>query len=606
MRWCATSAAFGWPADRSLRISAPRAIGRGIMADPLLLTDSRRLTGPNLYWARVGAVLDVAVADETAPRALQAWEESARVILDAVGWRDETTRVRRFPGGASLVISAPIDALYAATEVNDWALGAANAALTGAPMPDIQHGAALLRHLIEMESQPSLLAMHQAAAAHRVTLLVDEHIASVGTGTGCRSWTLDQVPAPDTVDWSAVHDVPTVLVTGSNGKTTTVRLLTAVLTAAGRAVGMCCSDTVNVAGEVLERGDWSGPGGARRVLRDPRVEVAVLETARGGILRRGLAADRADAAIITNVAEDHFGEFGITDLAGLAEAKLVVARALGPAGRLVLNGADPELVRCASRVEVPICWFAAESGNTVLRAHIAAGGEAVTVDRGSFLIVRDRESHAVAPVADVPITLSGAARHNVSNVLGVIALATALGVEPGTIARGLTGFHGTAADNPGRLNLFELAGVTILVDFAHNPHGMQALVALAASLPARRRLIVMGQAGDRDDVAIAEFARSAWAFRPDRIVLKEMEKYLRGRATGDVTGIMEAEFLRLGAPRSAIAHAASEYDAVVDALHWAESGDLLLLPLHSERERCLALFDRLQSEGWAPGHRVPG
>jgi cyanophycin synthetase len=407
------------------------------------------------------------------------------------------------------------------------------------------------------------------------------------------------------VDWARVHDVPTVLVTGSNGKTTTVRLLAAVLTASGRAVGMCCSDTVNVAGEVLERGDWSGPGGARRVLRDSRVETAVLETARGGILRRGLAVERADAAIITNIAEDHFGEFGISDLAGLAEAKLVVARALGPAGPLVLNAADPELVRCAPHIGLPLIWFAVDSGNPVLRTHIAAGGEAVTVDRGSFLLVRDREPYPVAPVSDVPITLSGAARHNVANVLGVIALAASLGLEPATIARGLTRFHGSAADNPGRLNLFRLGGATALVDFAHNPHGMQALVALAASLPARRRLILMGQAGDREDEAIIQLARSAWGLRPDRIVLKEMEKYLRGRAPGEVTRILEAEFLRLGAAGATIGHAASEYDAVRDALNWVGPGDLLLLPLHSERERCLTLLDRLQAEGWTPGHELP-
>ncbi len=575
------------------------------MSDPLFLDDSRRLTGPNLYWDRVGAVLDVTVADHEAPRALRAWEESARIILDAIGWREEATRIRRFPGGASLVISAPLDALYAATEVNEWALGAANAALTGTPAPDLEHATALLRHIIQMEANPALLVMQRAAAAHGVTFLVDDHVASVGSGTGCRSWTLDQVPSPSAVNWSQVHDVPAVLVTGSNGKTTTVRLLTAILTAAGRTVGMCCSDTVSVGGEVLERGDWSGPGGARMVLRDPRVEVAVLETARGGMLRRGLAVDRADAAIITNIAEDHFGEFGITDLAGLADAKLIVARALDRDGRLVLNAEDPQLVAAAPRLEVPVTWFAADAANPVLRAHMAAGGEAVTVVENTLVLVRDHEAHVVAPVADVPITLHGAARHNVANVLGAVAVAATLGLGPATISRGLTRFRGSADDNPGRLNLFDLGGVTVVVDFAHNPHGMNAMVGFAASLPGKRRLILMGQAGDRDDAAIREFARSAWRFYPDRIQLKEMAQYLRGRAPGEVTRVLEAEFRRLGAPAAAIGRADSEFDAVLAALAWARPGDLLLLPLHSERERCLALLDRLQTAHWAPGTPVP-
>jgi UDP-N-acetylmuramyl tripeptide synthase len=134
---------------------------------------------------------------------------------------------------------------------------------------------------------------------------------------------------------------------------------------------------------------------------------------------------------------------------------------------------------------------------------------------------------------------------------------------------------------------------------------MQALVALAEQLPSRRRLILMGQAGDRDDDAIRDFAKSAWRFRPDRIVLKEMEKYLRGRAHGEVTALLEAEFLRLGASPEAIGRAESEFEAVVVALEWARPGDLLLLPLHSERGRCLTLLDRLQAANWLPGSPIP-
>ncbi len=561
----------------------------------IIQNDSRRLTGPNLLCDRPGAVLDVSLSDGQANEAIVAWTGAVREILAAVGWEKEEIVVRRFAGGASLAITAPLDALYAATEVNEWALASANAALAGAPSPDLSEAQGRLRGLIAAERRPTLLELSQAARSRGVTFLMDEELVSVGTGTGVRCWPLAEAPAPDAVDWSQIHDVPTVLVTGSNGKTTTVRLLAALLAGGGRMTGFCCSDSVTVGTDTLARGDWSGPGGARMVLRDPRVEAAVLETARGGMLRRGLAVTRADAAIITNIAEDHFGEFGIADLASLAQAKLVVARALGAEGRLVLNADDPVLVEQAPRGRMPIVWFSLEPANQVIQAHLEGGGQAAMLEGDQLLLAHARQRVPLATLSEVPITLGGAARHNVANALGTAALAAAVGVPPEEITQGLRSFGGGPGENPGRLNVFSFGGVTAVVDFAHNPHGMAALVASTAQLPAKRRLIILGQAGDRDDHAIREFARSAWPFAPDRIVLKEMADYRRGRAPGEITGLMKAEFLRLGAPPETITEADSEFDAVHVALAWARPGDLLLLPVHSERDRVLALLEGLRS-----------
>jgi UDP-N-acetylmuramyl tripeptide synthase len=613
-----------------------------VTPDAARITDSRRVPGPNLLWDRPGVVLDVVLPDDVADGLIAAWRREIERLLAAVGWGAEATTVRRFPGGASLAMSAPVDCLFTATEINEWAFESAQAELEGTGVLDLTAAADRLRLEIEAERKPRLLALRDAARAHGVSFLMDPHLVSVGTGAGSLTWKIEELPLPESVDWSEVYDVPAVLITGSNGKTTSTRLLTAVLTSAGRVVGMCCTDSVIVGGELISRGDWAGPGGARMVLRDRRVEVAVLETARGGILRRGLAIERATAAIVTNVAEDHFGEFGIHDLAALAEAKLVVGRALGGDGLLVLNADDPVLVSAASRVRVPLCWFSLDRTNPVLESHIRAGGAAVWVEEGEIRAdkaVRTdpkglprrrvaaggsqgrlgrrtakaeetdellRSPLSIAQVADVPITLGGAATHNVANALGVVALALGLGVDPAVIGRGLTRFKGSSSENPGRLNLFELGGATAVADFAHNPHGMDALVRMANALPSRRRLLVLGQAGDRDDSAIDDLTRSAWAFRPDRIILKEMEPYRRGRPVGEVTGLMRAEFVRLGARPDSITGAPSEFAALLDALRWAERGDLLLLPLHAERERGLELLERLQRDGWRPGDEVVG
>ncbi|HXO20661.1 MAG TPA: Mur ligase family protein, partial [Thermoanaerobaculia bacterium] len=324
------------------------------------LLDSRRLTGPNLLLDRAGAVVDVALAPAEVPAAIELWRGCARRLLEAVGWEREKLAARRFPGGASLAFTAPIDALYAATEVNEaaWAMAEAALAKPSVAPADLEAVAALLRTAIAAESNPALLALERAAAVHGVAFLADADCASVGLGAGSLAWPVRGLPDPAAVDWSRVRDVPVVLVTGTNGKTTTVRLLAAMLAVSGKVAGFTSTDRIEVGGKVLERGDYSGPGGARTLLRDPRVEAAVLETARGGILRRGLAVRSADAALVTNVAADHLGDLGVHDLRTLAEAKLVVARAVPPRGRLVLPAADRELAMQGPKSGgAPILWF---------------------------------------------------------------------------------------------------------------------------------------------------------------------------------------------------------------------------------------------------------
>jgi cyanophycin synthetase len=340
-------------------------------------------------------------------------------------------------------------------------------------------------------------------------------------------------------------------------------------------------------------------------LRDNRVETAVLETARGGLLRRGLAVERAEVAIVTNVAEDHFGEFGVYDLAALADAKLVVARAVGTSGELVLNADDPSLVEAAPRLAARIVWFALDRANRVVARHLAAGGDACVVERDAFVLLRGGRQETVARVAAAPITFGGGARHNAANALAAIAAAAVLKVPAETIGRGLIGFQGSAVDNPGRANLYDVGGVQVVVDFAHNPPGMAALADIAAALPARRRLVAIGQAGDRDDDAIRELARAAFALRPDHVIVKEMEKYRRGRAPGEVPGLLAGELRRLGVPDSAVSTASDDLGALHQALEWARPGDLLLLTVHADQQAALGLLERIRRDGWEPGRPLP-
>jgi UDP-N-acetylmuramyl tripeptide synthase len=560
------------------------------------LLDSRRLTGPSLLLDRPGAILDVAFAPGEGAAAISVWAAQARRMLDAVGWTGAEVAMRRFAGGASLAITAPVDGLYAATEINDWAWGAAEAAVTGLAAPDFQAAAARLRDEIAREANPALIALQANAASRGVAFLADDHFASVGLGKGSLVWPVRALPEAGDVDWSHVYDIPVLLVTGTNGKTTTVRLLAAIVDASEQMAGTTSTDLVEVGGEVVDRGDFSGPGGARALLRDRRVEVAILETARGGLLRRGLAVQRADAALVTNIAADHLGEFGILDLAALTEVKLVIARAVGPEGRIVLNADDPHLVAAAkSGLGAPILWFSLDAAHPVVKKALAAGGEVCFLDGGALVLARgkgkSRERTEVTRVEAVPVTFGGAARHNVANALAAIAMAAAIGIPPEAMATGLRRVGNTPEHNPGRANLFERDGVRILLDYAHNPHGLTALLDIANALPAERRLLLLGQAGDRTDEAVRDLARAALPFDADRIVIKEMPEMLRGRPPGEVVAILEDELRHNGVPAARIERAASELEGARRLLEEARAGDLVVLLVHTQREAVVGLVE---------------
>ncbi len=211
------------------------------------------------------------------------------------------------------------------------------------------------------------------AAAHQrdLPVLLDDDDLTIGEGTGARTWPILALPAVDSLPWHALHAIPVALVSGSNGKTTTTRLVAAMCEANGRRTAYSCTDGVFVGGEAIASGDYSGPAGARAALRDPRAQAAVLETARGGILRRGLALERAQAAIVTNISADHFGEHGVGNLDELTDTKLVVARALVADGVLVLNADDTALLGRAHRVSARIAWFAVDADHPQLRAQRA-------------------------------------------------------------------------------------------------------------------------------------------------------------------------------------------------------------------------------------------
>jgi cyanophycin synthetase len=539
------------------------------------LLDARRLTGPSLLADGPGAILDVACSPADAGRLIPVWKQHLTRMLADLGWEHSVRCTAKLAGGVSLFFTAAIDVLYAATAVNEWAWAASFAELQGAIEPDYDEALAAVRAAIAEEANPALLQMQAAAAANDTTFLWDDEEASVGLGRYAKTWPVRELPDSAAIDWQEHRDIPLGLVTGTNGKTTTVRLATHILRGAKKNVGLSSTDWISVNDHIIERGDWSGPGGARAVLREQTVDVAILESARGGLLRRGLGVNVADVALISNIAEDHLGDFGSQNLDELVNIKWIVSRAVVSGGRLILNADDALLVAKAAGYAGELLWFSLRADNSVVQRHVSAGGTAFVLDGHDLLLLRDGASESLCRDADIPITLGGAARHNVANALAAAALSYCLGASLAEIRNGLSSM--SQDDNPGRCNVYELAGRKVLVDFAHNPHAMQALFDMAQQLPAKRRVLCFGQAGDRPDHAIRELARRAWLIGLDKIIVSELATYHRGREAGQVYALLRDELLQCGADPAQIEHFDEELDSLAAALDWAEPGDLVIM-----------------------------
>lgn len=570
-------------------------------------------------------MLETGVCDRAT---LGAWEARVRLARSELRWPDGPAAALAHATGASLALAAPVDQLFTATEVNEWALAASLAereparadALIAAlaveqpeesdpPVLETQGALLRLRRRAAREANPRLRALVAAASERGLPWLADDEMLTLGAGAGACSWPSAELPDPASLDWPALSGVPTAIVTGTNGKTTVVRLLAACAAAAGSTPGYCCTDGVFVAGETLGTGDYSGPAGARRVLRDPRVGTAVLETARGGILRRGLAVSRADVAVITSITADHFGEYGVHDLDGLAQVKLAVARALDGGGLLVANADDAVLARAAPTAGKPLGWFAQDAGHPLLAAHRAAGGATAAPRAGRLLLTWRGREHDLGEIAAMPLAAGGHSHFNVANLATAALGAAGLGVDPETIASVFASFGADPTDNAGRLMRYQLGGLNLIVDFAHNPAALASLADFAQHLRAGARLaLLLGQAGNREDSDIDRLAAVAAQARPDYVVVKELAGYLRGRSGGEVPALLRAALARAGLSGDRVADADGEDQAVRMALAWSRPGDVLVLPLHSPdgRAQALALIELLRRKGWQAGQPLPG
>jgi cyanophycin synthetase len=378
--------------------------------------------------------------------------------------------------------------------------------------------------------------------------------------------------------------VPIISITGTNGKSTVARMVKHILRYTGCTVGLTSTTGVYINDILTHEGDATGPRSARMILRDPTVEVAVLETARGGLLREGLAFQEADVGIALNVSADHLGLRGIDTVEDLANVKQVVVEAVRRAGYSILNADDPLTVRMARRAGGRILWFSLCGGpdlSPLLREHIDEGGMAVVREPGheggTIALYDDGRREFIMKAGDIPATLHGMAEFNVANALAAIAAALAHGVPILTIRSAMTNFRSSFEQNPGRLNVHDAHGFRVIVDYAHNAAGLEAVGKVVKGLSHRYKRTIgsVSIAGDRRAEDIVEMGRIAAGIF-DELIFRE-DPYTRGRPRGEVMGLLRKGALEAGRSEEHLHLIAGEKASTAAALAMGQPGDLIVI-----------------------------
>jgi cyanophycin synthetase len=455
-----------------------------------------------------------------------------------------------------------------------------------APMPcgGAGHGGAEPGAVIEINACPGL-RMHLSPAE--------------GTPRDVARAVIDSLYPP-----GAPSRVPVVAVTGTNGKTTTVRMIGHILGQAGMRVGMSTTDGVYFGGRLVYEADASGPRSAEMVLDDTSIEAAVLETARGGIIRGGLGYDRADVAVVTNITADHLGADGVNDLDQLVEVKALVAEEVREGGTVVLNADDPVVAALADRARVRrqapvIRYFSLVNGNPVIAQHRHAGGLAYELRDGELVESDAEREQALLSVAELPGAFGGLAPHVIANALAAVAACRGLGVSAKDIRRAL-GTFSPGESNPGRGNVYLAGGGPVIVDYGHNAAALDATGRMISDVWGGEPVAAITLPGDRRDDLVARSAEVVAAWFGRVVVYEDADK--RGRRPGEMTGLIAAAMRRVR-PGIALATAEGPQDALRVAVTMAAGHPVLFV--YEKLIMARQALDALNARPWPADAVLP-
>ena len=371
--------------------------------------------------------------------------------------------------------------------------------------------------------------------------------------------------------------IPIVAVTGTNGKTTTTRLINHILKGAGSTVGMCTTEGVYIKNRLIYPGDMTGPKSHGLVLSDPTIDAAVLECARGGILRAGLGYRECNVGVVTNISPDHLGLKGIDTLKQLAQVKSVIPQIVRKDGHAILNADDPLVARMERYVSGETIYYSLDPRNEIIRDHKKNNGISIVLEDNQVCIYKGPWKYPLLPLADIPITFDGKAAFNIMNTLAAVGATFALGISDDNIKAGISTFFPSYSQTPGRTTLEDMLTFKVLIDYAHNQAGYQALKDFALALPAERRIVTVSLPGDRREVDF-ELCSKILSEGFDQIIV--FEYYLRGRKPGEIVDLYKKYLMKFGVDESAITTFRDEKDALKFALDSARENDLVVLSIN--------------------------
>lgn len=387
--------------------------------------------------------------------------------------------------------------------------------------------------------------------------------------------------------------IPIVSVTGTNGKTTTVRMINHIIRQMGCSVGMTTTSGIYINDRMIKCGDNTGPLSARTVLSDKSIEYAVLETARGGIVNKGLGYDMADVGVITNITEDHLGVDDINTMEELAYVKSLVAEAVKEEGYSVLNADDPYCLGLRERIKSKIILFSLKADNEAVIKHVENGGAAVYSDGKSIYIKIGREEALLLDIVQIPAAINGILKHNISNSMAAAAASIGIGISLEAIRKGLMSFKCDSESNPGRFNIYDVNGVKVILDYGHNIDGYKVVIEALLKMKSNRLIGVIGTPGDRTDsstIAIGKMCGDCF----DKIYIKE-DKDKRGREPGEIAGFLE-KGCRMGSIKpSDILIELSEEKALEKAILEAKQGDIVIV-FYEEYQPLIDVIEHMSVE----------
>jgi cyanophycin synthetase len=375
--------------------------------------------------------------------------------------------------------------------------------------------------------------------------------------------------------YGSKHSVPIVSVTGTNGKTTTTRMISHILKTRGMRVGMTTTDGIYIDDNCIMKGDTTGPASAKMLLTDKSIDVAVLETARGGIIRSGLGYDLADIGVLTNISEDHIGLDGVNSLEDMLHVKSLIIEAVKSNGHVVLNADDQMVVQAAGHSKASIIYFSLQEDNLIVHKHISDGGIAVFLKDNYITLATGNGLLKSLSIIQVPSVYGGKLKYNIENCLAAFSAAYALNIPLQIIERALTSFYCNEIHNPGRFNIFNIRDFRVVVDYGHNLAGYASITEAVKKMGGSRLIGIIGAPGDRSDSSIHSMGKIAGkSFH--QIIIKE-DRVLRGRQAGEVSHLLMKGVLSSGLPKHAVTMIRNEDEALRAAIQNAAAGDIIVV-----------------------------